>query len=83
MISRVWRLSFHVVIEVFLSFYLQSCESKSLATNVLVFMVVGVHNEVKEAVAHFATTTAKSDFLYRKVWESVAYLEMQDMKVIV
>ena len=51
-----------------------------VASHVLVFMVVGINNDIKESIGYFATTSAKSDFLFNKLWRAVAYLEESGFK---
>ena len=52
-----------------------------IASHVLVFMAVGVNNNLKQSLGYFGTQTATSDVLYPLLWEAVAYLEQQGLKV--
>ena len=60
---------------------LQTSTTKALASHVLALMMVGINNDVKECIAYFATTSAKTGFLYQCMWKAVAYLEICGMKV--
>ena len=49
----------------------QNPGSQVVATHILAFMVVGINNSIKESVGHFATTSAKAEFLFQKMWKAV------------
>ena len=52
-----------------------------MASQVLVFMAVGINNNLQVSLGYFATHTATSDMLFPLMWEAVAYLEQQGLKV--
>ena len=72
----------HVNKNLFEYFFLyQNPGSQVVATHILAFMVVGINNSIKESVGHFATTSAKAEFLFQKMWKAVALLKARGMKV--
>ena len=52
-----------------------------MASHVLVFMAKGINNNLQQSLGYFATRTATSDMLFPLMWEAVAYLEQQGLKV--
>ena len=52
-----------------------------MASQVLVFMAKGINNNLQQSLGYFATQTATSDMLFPLMWEAVAYLEQQGLKV--
>ena len=54
-----------------------------LATKMLTFMVKGVANDVKEAVASYTTNRLTTDFLYTTSWEVINRCERSGIPIIV
>ena len=56
-------------------------QEREVAGYVLVFMIVGVNNNIKQALGYFATQTATSDVLFPLLWTAVALVEQAGLKV--
>lgn len=63
------------------SFFSNQGEEIGVATHVLDFMIVGYNNNIKMSLGYFATQSATSDVLYPLLWQAVALLEQQGLKV--
>ena len=56
-------------------------EQLHLAIHVLVFMAVGINNNIKMSLGYFPTKSATSDVLYPLLWQAVGYVEQSGLKV--
>lgn len=54
-----------------------------LATQALVFYLVGINSNIKMSLGYFGTTSATADELYPLFWEAVAFVEAVGLKVVV
>lgn len=59
--------------------HLQHMET-SLATHMLVFMLIGINNNLKVPLAYFAVHTASAGCLFPLLWEGVSRVEQQGLK---
>ena len=57
-------------------------DGQTLATHVLVFMVVGVSTSLKTTIGYMATRTCTADALYPLLWKAIGHLEICGLKVI-
>ena len=61
----------------------KTTQDNHLASHALVFMVVGVTNNIKMSLGYFATTTATADQIFVHFWEAVSLLEcVSNLKVL-
>ena len=56
-------------------------EVMALASHVIVFIAVGVNNNLKVSLGYFATRCATAEVLFVLLWDAIALLEQQGVKV--